>query len=83
MAYQIRHAEMGVFQGECMGMGFWHPMSDMPEQGYLEFLTYEDAAAYRGFLVSSACDSPLRFDDLTIEPYDAETSERMQAVPID
>lgn len=76
--YQLRHREMGVFQGECMGMGFWHPMSEMPEQGLLRFPTYSDAAGYRAFLTSPACSAPLRFDDLTIEPFDAVTSAQMK-----
>ncbi len=79
MTYQIRHRELGVFQGSCLGMGFWHPMSEMPEQGYCEFPTYNEAASYRAFLTSAACDSPLRFSDLTIEPYDRAESERLRA----
>lgn len=78
MTYQIRHRKLGVFQGECMGLGFWHPMSEMPEQGFLEFPDYEAASGYRAFLASSACSSPLDIGDLTIEPYDRDTSERLR-----
>lgn len=82
MGFQLRHRDMGVFQGECMGLGFWHPMSDMPEQGYVDFPTYEDAAAYRAFLTSAACSAPMDFTELTIEPYDEEESNRLRAATI-
>lgn len=78
MTYQIRHAEMGVYQGEILGMGFWSDISDMPEQGYCEFPTYEAASQYRAFLASDDCASPLKFDAMTIEEYDAMTSDQMR-----
>lgn len=81
MSYQLRHREYGVFQGECFGMGFWHPMSEMPEQGYCEFPTYESVAAFRAFLCSpEEMRTVLRFPDLVIEPYDAHESERLRRV---
>lgn len=78
VGYQLRHCTYGVFQGELMGMGFWHPSSDMPEQGILEFRTYEEVSAYRAFLCSRECRFPMRMSWLTIEPYDRETSLEMQ-----
>ncbi len=77
--FQVRHREMGVFQGECMGMGFWHPLSDMPEQGYCEFPSREAAEAYIEFLCSDRCSDPLSRADLSIEPYDFMTSEAMRS----
>lgn len=43
MSFQVRHKEFGLFQGEFLGMCFWWPMSDMPEQGICEFETSEQA----------------------------------------
>lgn len=83
MSYQLRHRQFGVFQGECMGMGFWYddanPTAEMmPEQGYYEFSDHESVVAFRAFLTSSGCEAPLKFSDLTIEPYDRVESERLQ-----
>jgi len=41
--YMVRHKEFGIFQGDCLGMGFWYPMSEMPEQGLAHFFTRTDA----------------------------------------
>ena len=43
MSYQIRHKEWGLFQGQFLGLGFWHPMSNQPEQGIFEFKTIQAA----------------------------------------
>lgn len=80
-SYQVRHIKWGVFQGELMGMAFWHDPTcpyAMPEQGYCEFPDYESAAAFRAFLASRDCDQPIPLELLVIEPYDRETSERMR-----
>jgi hypothetical protein len=39
MSSQICQREMGVDRGSCQGLGLWHPMSEMPEQGFYEFPT--------------------------------------------
>ena len=62
-----------------MGLGFWHPMSEMPEQGFCEFPTYEEAQKYIDFLCSDKCAAPMTRTDFTIEMYDREQSDRMQA----
>jgi hypothetical protein len=77
--YQVRHKELGVYQGSFMGMGFWHPTSDMPEQGYGEFPTYKQAKEYIDFLCSNGCSVPLKAEDLNIEPYDKDKSEAMES----
>lgn len=77
--YQLRHREWGVFQGEFIGLGFWHPMSGQPEQGFYRFATHDDAKGYLDFLCSDKCLTYHSADEFTIEPFDAETSERMQA----
>lgn len=77
MRCQIRHREHGIYQGNFIGLGFWHPMSDMPEQGFCAFPSYAEALAYVQWLCSDACDSPLRATDLTIESFDHATSERL------
>lgn len=77
MSYQIRHREFGVYQGSCIGLGFWHPTSEMPEQGFCEFPTHADAEEYVRFLCSDECDDPFFQTDLTIEPFDREFSEQL------
>lgn len=78
LSYQIRHKEFGVYQGSCIGFGFWHPMSNMPEQGFCEFPTYSETLEYIKFLCSDKCDDPLRREDFSIENYDRDESERLQ-----
>jgi len=46
MSYQVIHKEYGVFQGELWGMYFWYPTSNVPEQGFYEFTTEDDAAGF-------------------------------------
>ena len=77
MSYQLRHKEFGIYQGSCLGLGFWYPLSDMPEQGFCEFPSYSEAMEYLRFLCSDECDDPLNPIDLSIEPYDKEMSERL------
>lgn len=67
MSCQVRHPEYGIFQGECMGLGFWHPMSEMPEQGICEFASAEDARLYVERHCAYTGESPAAF---VIEPYD-------------
>lgn len=77
--FQIRHKEFGLYQGSCMRMGFWYPMSEMPEQGICRFPAYEDAEEYITFLCLDA-DCHLRHGDLIIEPFDAELNIRLMKV---
>lgn len=82
VGYQLRHARYGLFQGELMGMGFWYDPSSpyaMPEQGILEFRTYDAVSSFRAFLCSSDCDQTLLMSELTIEPYNREYSEQLRA----
>jgi len=76
--YQLRHKEWGVFQGEFLGLGFWHPMSEQPEQGFYRFMSQEETQGYLDFLCSDRCANPHKADEFTVEPFDAETSLRMQ-----
>lgn len=76
--FQIHHREFGVYQGSCMGLGFWHPMSNMPEQGFCRFETIEEANKYIIFLCSPECDMPLKEADLSVEPFDHEESNRLE-----
>ncbi len=79
MSYQLRHKEFGIYQGNCIGLGFWHPMSEMPEQGFCEFPTLEDIKEHITFLITESS-GPLKREDLSIEPYDKTKSEAMQAI---
>ena len=79
MAFQLRHKEWGVYQGSFLGLGFWHPWSDQPEQGFCEFPTQKEADDYKAFLCSPECEMPLNADDLTVEPFDKAESDRLVA----
>jgi hypothetical protein len=75
--FQIRHTEFGVFQGECMGMGFWYPMSDMPEQGLCRFPDEKTAQEYIEYLSSPACADPDAYrGKCSVEPFDEETNTK-------
>jgi hypothetical protein len=76
--YQIRHREWGVFQGEFLGLGFWRPMSDEPEQGFCRFETLEQAQSYIDFLCSDRCAAPRQKSEFTIETFDAELSRQLE-----
>lgn len=52
-----------------MGLGFWRPMSEMPEQGICFFPTRADAEEHRQYLTAE-CDTPLDPAAVTIEPFD-------------
>lgn len=85
MSFQLRHKDLGVFQGEALGLGFWYALGDkeedgaMPEQGYCELKTQADAQFYVDALCAPEREHPMRREDFTIEPYDRETSERLRA----
>lgn len=79
MGFQVRHSEFGIYQGSAIGMGFWYPMSEMPEQGFVEFDTEQDSQSYIDFLCSDNCASPLRRQDLSVEPFDFVLSEQLIA----
>lgn len=76
--FQIRHKEFGVYQGSFLGLGFWHPMSDVPEQGYCAF-EEKDAQDYVKWLCSLECADPLNPDDLSIEPFNKAESDALMA----
>jgi len=49
--FQLRHTEFGIYQGSCIGLGFWYPMSDLPELGLCKFPSIEEAEKHRAFCV--------------------------------
>lgn len=72
MAYQVRHREWGLFQGQFLGLGFWHPKSDQPEQGIFKFKTIEGAEfAIAEFSRNS------NFLDYSIEEFDEELDNNL------
>lgn len=77
MSYQIRHANLGVYQGNMLGLGFWHPTSDQPELGFAEFPTDGEAKEHVAFLTGPECSAPLDSRDLTVEPFDRATSDAL------
>lgn len=82
MSYQVRHKEMGIFQGELWGMGFWHPMSEQPEQGIYEFLTKVKACAFIAYYVEEGL-GDFEAEDFTIEPFDEKLNFEMQLVKME
>lgn len=68
MTYQVKHKEWGIFQGDFLGLGFWHPLSNQPEQGFYEFPTKEAADKF-------CADS--HDGTLSVEPFDKEESDRL------
>lgn len=75
MTYQLRHQEMGIFQGSFLGLGLWLSISNMPEQGLFEFETREDIQEYLSFLCSDKSEQPLQTVDLFIEPFNQELND--------
>lgn len=73
MSFQVRHKEWGVFQGQFLGLDFWHPMSDQPEQGYCEFPTEDEAKDFCGTLKTVPPDM------LCIEPFNKLESDALIA----
>lgn len=77
MSYQLRHKDNGLYQGSFLGLGFWYPMSNQPEQGICEFTMKADIQGYIDFLISVECSSPLKRDDLTIENFDVDLNKEL------
>lgn len=82
MSYQVRHKKMGIFQGELWGIGFWHPMSEQPEQGLWEFSTQVEAGAFIAHCISQCVDN-FTVEDFIIEPFDTKLDFEMQLVKIE
>lgn len=82
MSYQVRHKDMGIFQGELLGMGFWHPMSEQPEQGLCEFPTEVIACVFIAHYVQEGV-GDFKFDDFVIEPFDEKLNFEMQLVEME
>lgn len=80
MSYQVRHKEFGLFQGMCLGMGFWYPMSDMPEQGICEFPTRQNALEFIDCCCSLEAEGRLNRADFSIEPFDVELDKELEFV---
>lgn len=78
---QVEHKEFGVFQGHCLGLGFWYPESDMPEQGFYEFPTYVEAEKFIQFMYTEAYET-LPEGSLTIEPFDRVKSDHLMGVQV-
>lgn len=81
MSFQVRHLEFGVFQGQCMGLGFWYPESDMPEQGFYEFPSEVEAEQFIYFMHTEAYET-LPEGSLSIEPFDKAESDRLMSLPV-
>lgn len=83
MTYQVRHKEFGIFQGEFLGMGFWYPMSDQPEQGLCEFLTEVQACAFIAYYCREGKGCQFKEEEFVIEPFDVKLDFEMQLVEIE
>jgi len=80
MKYQVRHIgkePMGIYQGEFIGMGFWHPISEMPEQGLCEFLNREAAEDFINWFCKEAV-GKFKRSEFVVEPFDEKLNLEMQ-----
>lgn len=71
VGFQIRHKEDGVYQGEFLGMAFFHPMSEQPEQGYCELPSEEICKEIIEQLVVHSR-GHLKSEDFTIEEFNVK-----------
>jgi hypothetical protein len=72
--FQIRHHEMGVYQGEFLGMCFWHPMSNVPDMGFCDFSCQAEAGQFIDLFCSYTGHDPGEF---SVEPFDETESDRL------
>ena len=74
---KYKNEGMGIFQGDFLGMGFWHPMSEQPEQGLCKFPTQEEAEKFITYFCKEAkgdfCE-----EEFVIEPFDESLDFEMQ-----
>ena len=82
MDYKVRHKEMGIFQGEFLGMGFWYPMSDQPKQGLCRFPTEVEAKSFIQYYCNEDI-GDFKAEYFTIEPFDETSDFEMQLVEIE
>jgi len=82
MFYQVRHKDFGIFQGEFWGMGFWHPMSEMPEQGLCKFPTKVVACSFIAYYIKEGM-GDFKVEDFSVEPFDTKLDFEMQLVEVE
>lgn len=85
MSYQVSYKDkerLGIFQGEFLGMRFWHPISQQPEQGICRFDSTEDALKFIEYYLKEAIGEWHR-EDFTIEPFDEKLNFEMQLAVIE
>jgi hypothetical protein len=78
VSYQVRHKRFGVFQGvEVTPEGAamcYYPAADMPEMGFCEFTTMQDAIAFVKWTLEIK-DLSYKTTDMIVEPYDRLSSD--------
>lgn len=80
MIYQVSYKNgesIAIFQGRFLGMGFWHPISNQPEQGICKFDSIENAQKFIDYHLREAIEEWHR-EDFTIEPFDEKLNFEMQ-----
>ena len=81
MSYQVRHVRLGVFQGvELTPEGVavcYYPAADMPEMGFCEFKTYEEARNFINWALSVHSLGYKR-TQLKVEHFDKKESDMIQ-----
>ncbi len=88
MSYRVKYEgksreRLGIFQGEFLGMGFWHPISEQPEQGICRFKTIDDAEKFiKYYLLKEAIGEWYR-ENFIIEPFDEKLNFEMQLAEIE
>lgn len=75
--FQVRHRTLGIYQGSAIDLAFWHPSSNMPEQGLCRFSNKEKAHALIEVLCAQSCTEPMDRQDLMIEPFDLSEHDRL------
>jgi hypothetical protein len=81
---QLRNTEYGLFQGVCLGLAFWYPLSDSPEQGIYRFDDAADAEKFCEMLRNNVPNNEnYAREKFVIEPYDAALDAQLMKGEID
>jgi len=80
MDCQIRHADLGLFQGNLMGIDLWTSQNKFPEGGIRKYSAEEDAQNDMAAIIEAYTKhDSVRFSpsSFSIEPFDREEDEQM------
>lgn len=84
VSVQLRHKRFGVFQGEFLGMCFWWPESEMPEQGICELTEDVARELIKAHMyeksIGNEVNQGIEECEFSIEPFDALLHAQLIAV---